>query len=201
MLMCKEPLEEWRCIRYCNPNECQVLNEKKCICVTDPVCEAEKEKFCGGDLGDCKCKEEDGGSWCSALTGDSIKTWKFAFAYDTLNNEIITDDIMEYIWANLQGSYRIDHIYYSGGGSSTPEVFSWKFDNMHQPLKIQFNCIERYGQPCWTPIEYERTIIKLNTDTLILTWPWGNELKGWIAYIPNDDYDLSQDDSVISQVE
>ena len=187
LLMCEEPVEDWRCILNCNPNECLVLDEENCECVTDPVCEA--EKFCGGDLEDCKCKEKDGGSWCTALTSDSIKTWTYAFAYDSLKNEIITDDIINYIWFCLHGGhfrYRLDHTYYEWCAPPPTSVFTWEFDTVHQPKKIIYNCLERYGNPCTILDEYERIIIKLNSDTLILSWPYENEFKGWIAYVPYD---------------
>ena len=63
--------EKWICIRNCNPALCLILNEEECKCVSDVECV--REKFCGGDVENCICKEEDGGNWCSALTGYSIK--------------------------------------------------------------------------------------------------------------------------------
>lgn len=186
IMMCEEPVNKWKCTLNCNPAECYVLDEENCECVIDPICET--ESFCGGDIEDCRCKEEDGGSWCTVLTGDSIKTWKFAFAYDSTNNEIITD-IGKYIWSCLQEAffrYQLDHTYLEWC-EPPAEVFSWKFDNVHNPEKIKYHCLEREGYPCTILYEYERTIIKLNSDTLILSWPFENEFKGWIAYIPYDD--------------
>lgn len=186
MVTCNVPVEEWRCILNCNPNDCLVLDEEICECITDPICES--EHFCGGDLDDCRCKEEDGGSWCTALTGDSIKTWTFAFAYDTIKNEIISD-IWKYIWACLEGGkfrYQLDHIY-GGWCTDSPRIYSWRFDNVHHPVKIIYGCIPTEDYPCIGQSEIERTIIKLNSDTLKLSWPYENEFKGWIAYVPYDD--------------
>jgi len=186
MVTCDEPMENWKCILNCNTNECLVLDEENCECVPDPVCEA--VKFCGGNLEDCICKEEDGGSWCTALTGDSIKTWIFAFAYDSVENEIITD-MMKLMFGGFHGCfyrYRLDHNYYQWCAPPA-EVFSWKFDDVLHPDKIIYHCIEREGYPCTILYEFERKIIKLNSDTLILSWPFQNEFKGYIAYIPYED--------------
>jgi hypothetical protein len=185
MFMCDEPIEKWNCMLNCNTNECLVLDEENCRCVPDPVCEA--EKFCGGNLEDCKCHKEDGGSWCSALTGDSIKTWIFTYAYDSLNDEIITGiDITNYIWACIYEGYfryQLTHTYLELCGSppevSSWGVFLWEFDNVTLPTKILYHR-ENYWR------EFERTIIKLTADTLILTWPDKKEFNGWIAYVPQD---------------
>ncbi len=130
IMMCDVTVDEWACILNCNPAECLVLDEEDCECVIDPICEA--ENFCGGDVEDFRCKEKDGGSCCTALTGDSIKTWKF--------------------------------------------------DDVTQPSKIIYKREYTVNYPGWH--EFERKIIKLNSDTIILTWPDENEFKGGIAYVP-----------------
>jgi hypothetical protein len=105
--------DDWICMRNCNPALCLILDEAECICVSDIECM--REKFCGGDVQNCGCKEQDGGSWCSALTGDSIKTWKFAYAFDSIRYDTLTE-VWEYMYASpgaFQYVYRLDHIYFN----------------------------------------------------------------------------------------
>jgi len=189
MFMCEEPVEIIRCTLNCDPNNCLVVDEENCECVTDPDCEA--EKLLGEDLEDCTCAEADGGSWCTALTGDSIKTWIFLYAYDSTKNEVITElgELMFIIGGEFF-RYQRDHIYRRWWeGTGVTDIYSWEFDNNIQPTKILYKCIDRGpGYPCATNnFDYERDLIKLNSDTLILAWPYKNELNGWIAYVPYDE--------------
>lgn len=187
--MCEEPIEEWNCILNCNTNKCLVLDEENCECVIDPDCEL--EKFCKGNPEDCKCTEKDGGSWCSALTDDSVKTWIFAFAYDSLNTKFITN--IGDLFFTLGGSfvrYRLDHICREWYPGTNSDNFSWEFDNMLKPTKILYRCIDMANVPCTNIFEFERDLIKLNQDTLILSFDQ-NAFLGWIAYIPYKNQDTS----------
>jgi hypothetical protein len=183
---CYDPGEpELRCIRNCNPAEYLMLDEESCRCVLDP--DALLELFCDGDLNDCVCKEEDGGNWCTALTGDSVKTWELVSAYnpdtgDSLNiNELL---VLYYgMGVRFLRTYRLDHILISITEETGPRpthssfgsrYLTWEFDNVDDPEKIIYK--EPVNHPIYNktlvdlPEEYyeEKGLIKLTPDTLIL---------------------------------
>jgi hypothetical protein len=78
--------------------------------------------------------------------------------------------------------YQLNHIYVIWSTASGAEKYTWKFDDVSQPSKIIYKREYTVNYPGWH--EFERKIIKLNSDTIILTWPDENEFKGWIAYVP-----------------
>lgn len=183
---CYDPGEpELRCIRNCNPAEYLMLDEETCRCVSDP--DALLELFCDGDLDDCVCKEEDGGNWCTALTGDSIKTWEMVGAYnpktgDSLNiyEPLFLLGVME---ARFLRIYRLDHIMISVAEHPGPRFrisaiggryLTWDFDNVDDPGKIIYK--EPINHPIYKktlvdlPEEFyeEKGLIQLTADTLIL---------------------------------
>jgi len=178
---------------YCNPSECLMLDEEKCECVKDFECIYEKYCEVDLDLEDCICQMGDGGIWCSALTGDSIKTWEFVYAYDTIMNDTL--EKLNYWWHQLWDTpeglyqYRVDHDYVRYRDdenciSHDPDPYRWEFDDPFQPAKIMYaRIINRSSYNI--PHEFERRIIKLNPDTLITTWREG-EFPGWILLVPND---------------
>jgi len=188
------------CILQCNPQECLFLDEEKCECVPDPVCET--EKFCGGDIENCGCKEKDGGGWCTALTGDSIKTWKFAYLYDSIRYDTaaslaeVFEFMLQYIYdyPMVLYDYRLDHFlitfyeedlsYENYDYFKDMHVYTWEFDNLIQPTKIIYTKPDEYW-PYRGLDEFERKIIKLSPDTLITTWHEGI-FPGWIVLVPND---------------
>jgi hypothetical protein len=89
--------------------------------------------------------------------------------------------MMKYTWTCIEGGYfryQLDHTYLEWC-SPPPEVSTWKFDNVTLPTKILY-----HREDYWH--EFERTIIKLTADTLILTWPDKKEFNGWIAYVQQD---------------
>ena len=183
---CYNPGEpELRCIRNCNPAEYLMMDEESCWCVPDP--DALLELFCDGDLDDCVCKEEDGGNWCTALTGDSVKTWELVGAYN-----VYTGDSINIYWSPLFygkselrsiSTYRLDHIMiglleWAGPRFRTSSIMggylSWEFDDVDHPGKIIYK--EPVNHPIYKktlvelPEEYyeEKGLIKLTQDTLIL---------------------------------
>lgn len=179
---CSTPENELgKCLLNCNSAECLVLDEEECICVSDVDCI--REEFCGGNQADCGCKDVDGGSWCTALTNDSIKTWKFAFFYDSLTKK---RELPLYFFHlaydnDYYYTYRLDNIYLEGDEYIDPYVFSWEFDDVSNPEKIIYR---NMGYPdSWPEPVYfqELDIVQLNPDTLILTYR-DNEYDGIIAY-------------------
>lgn len=186
------PEEKGSCILYCDPDDCLFLDEEKCECIKDFECIYDKY-FPEVDLGDYECGAWDGGIWCSALTGDSIKIWESLYAYDTIHNDtIFNPSIFEWYfstWNFPAGlyQYRVDHVYKFCGDdpicSWDPGLYSWKFDNLINPSKIIYHRI-KYILPM-TQNDYEITIIKLNQDTLITAWYDGN-FTGWTLLVPYD---------------
>ena len=173
------------CILNCNPEECLILDEENCECVIDRACLA--EKFCDGDIEDCKCKEEDGGSWCEALTGDSIKVWFLYTRTDSLIWENIGTNYNSY-FDRKRGDlciYRLDHIYREPGiyeNNFGPFTSSWEFDNVIYPKKIIYKHIQSSEYP---PYDYyeELEIVRLTPDTLILSY-YNESKKAWLICIP-----------------
>jgi len=181
---CYNEVGEYICILNCNPAECLVLDEEKCKCVLDRACLA--EKFCGGDIEDCKCKEEEGGSWCKALTGDSIKVWRYG-RIDSLIYENIGSNYNPYFdrKRGIRSVYRLDHIYSEPGvyeNKFSPFLSSWEFDNVIHPKKIIYRHIKSSEYPKVGYYE-ELDIIKLTPDTLILSC-YNESRKAWLIYVP-----------------
>lgn len=171
------------CILNCNPAECLILDEEKCECVRDPDCIS--ERLCGGNINDCGCDEEDGGVWCSALTGDSLKTWVLASIYDSLTEEIISAK------GHAQYTYRLDQILIQ----YVPDfeylsITSWKFDNVVYPGRIVYRCptVFYFNSSYYPESDYydEKELIKLTADTLILTDVEGSITSIYIPDIPED---------------
>ena len=175
--------EELRCILNCNPAECFILDEEKCECVSDIECL--REKFCRGDVEDCGCKEEDGGKWCIALTGDSIKTWKIVAIYNYFNDDTVSgSDLAWYSWAS-GFIYRLDHKYfeYSQPGEEHV-VYLWEFDDVYNPTKIIYKYNSK-NQPGYQPPDFETQLTSLNPDTLILTYHVNGTIgNSDVIYIP-----------------
>jgi len=181
------------CMLYCNPSECLILDAEKCACVKDFECI--RKNYFGidqdADLGDCICEIEDGGAWCSFLTDDSIKTWKFVFAYDTLREDTL-NGLYSYGWQDPAGLYQytVSHGYIRDRGndyrlSYEPDIYLWEFDNKLEPTKINYYSIDLRSLDQIRA--FERTIIKLNPDTLITTWREG-EFPGWILLVPYENF-------------
>lgn len=168
--------DKYICILNCNPGECLLLDEENCECVSDLDCVT--EKFCGGDVAECGCREEDGGDWCTALTGDSIKTWKFAYVYDSWNKDTITSPWSFYYddLNALSYIYRLDNIYIESLEFEDPFIYSWKFDDVNQPTKIIYRRFDHSSSD-------ERDLIKLTADSLILDYR-EDGIFGQIVYVP-----------------
>jgi hypothetical protein len=176
---------ELRCIRNCNPAEYLILDEESCRCVPDP--DALLELFCDGDINDCVCKEEDGGNWCTVLTGDSVKTWELVSAYNPETEDSLNIYELSFLYwgmgVRFLRIFRLDHILISITEETGPRptqisfgsrYLIWEFDNVDDLGKIIYK--EPVNHPIYNktlvdlPEEYyeEKRLIKLTTDTLIL---------------------------------
>ena len=129
-----------KCDMVCE-NDCEVVDEDACDCIIDLECQCSNglkdgnEEYidCGGDCEECGCSEEDSGIWCTYLTNDSIKTWKYGTIVNIWTGDTITRDELTDAEKEFRLSFSVDHTYYvdtiSIEDSEGLDRWTWRLDS------------------------------------------------------------------------